>query len=194
MEYKRIESYQELENSLQEAEKSYLLLYKSGSEQSDCAIDNLQKTKGVEDNINVYVADVATVRDIHPVYNIKTVPSLIEFNKTTASNVIKGCHKPDFFKALFENAVFQAQIKKEGRTQKSVTVYSTPSCPWCNTLKSYLRDHKIAFRDVDVSKDQQAAQDMMNKSGQQGVPQTEIDGEMIIGFDQSKINQLLGIK
>jgi len=77
--------------------------------------------------------------------------------------------------------------------QKNVTVYSTPTCTWCNTLKGYLRKNHIRFRDVDVSRDQRMAEELVRKSGQQGVPQTEIDGQIIVGFDKQRINTLLGI-
>jgi glutaredoxin-like YruB-family protein len=95
--------------------------------------------------------------------------------------------------ALFENAIYTAQAKKEGKKQKSVTVYSTPTCSWCNTLKSYLKKNNIRFRDVDVSKDQKAAEAMVKKSGQQGVPQMEVNGQIVVGFDKVKINQMLEI-
>jgi glutaredoxin-like YruB-family protein len=75
-----------------------------------------------------------------------------------------------------------------------VTVYSTPSCSWCTTLKSYFKQNNIRFKDIDVSKDTRAAEEMVRKSGQQGVPQTDINGTMIVGFDKNRINQLLDIK
>ena len=78
-----------------------------------------------------------------------------------------------------------------GVVQKRVTVYSTPACSWCNTLKSFLKERKVQFRDIDVSLDQKAAEQMVNKSGQQGVPQTEIDGQIIVGFDKKRIDSLL---
>jgi len=52
----------------------------------------------------------------------------------------------------------------------------------------------VQFTDIDVSKNQQAAQEMVRKSGQQGVPQTDIDGTIIVGFDKTRINNLLGLK
>ena len=59
-----------------------------------------------------------------------------------------------------------------------VKVYSTQNCPYCHMLKDFLKDKKIDFEDIDVSKDQEAAQEMINKSGQMGVPVTDIDGEI----------------
>ncbi|MBU2545408.1 thioredoxin family protein [Patescibacteria group bacterium] len=75
-----------------------------------------------------------------------------------------------------------------------VKVYSTPSCPYCVTLKEYLKDNNIAFEGVDVSQDKVQLDDMIKKSGQMGVPVVDIDGEIIIGFDKIKIANLLNIK
>jgi len=75
-----------------------------------------------------------------------------------------------------------------------IKVYSTPACPYCYALKDFLREHKIEFEDVDVSTDQQAAEEMIRKSGQMGVPVTEIDGEIVVGFDKEKLEKLLNIK
>jgi len=75
-----------------------------------------------------------------------------------------------------------------------VKVYSTPACPYCYVLKDFLREHKIGFEDIDVSADQQAAEEMIQKSGQMGVPVTEIDGEIVVGFDKAKLEKLLNIK
>ncbi len=77
--------------------------------------------------------------------------------------------------------------------QPRVIVFSTPTCPHCRTAKRYLRQRGIHFRDVDVSRDSRAAQDMMRRTGQQGVPQIEIGGRMVVGFDRAKIDELLGL-
>lgn len=76
---------------------------------------------------------------------------------------------------------------------KSVKVYSTPSCPFCIRAKQFLKDNNIEFEDIDVSSDQAAGKEMVDKSGQMGVPVLEIDGEIVVGFDKEKITQLLGI-
>lgn len=80
-----------------------------------------------------------------------------------------------------------------GRSHR-VLVFTTPSCPWCNRAKAYLREHKVPFREVDVSRDQAAARDLVRRSGQMGVPVIEIDGRPVIGFDRPKIDRLLGLR
>ena len=79
------------------------------------------------------------------------------------------------------------------RSQPRVIVFSTPSCSFCNMAKKYFREKGIRFRDVDVSRDQTAARDMVRRSGQSGVPVIDIGGKIIVGFDRPKINKLLGI-
>lgn len=75
----------------------------------------------------------------------------------------------------------------------SVKVYSTPSCPWCVKAKDYLKANNIEFEEYDVSVDREAATDMINKSGQRGVPVLDIDGNIIVGFDQKNIAKLLNL-
>jgi glutaredoxin 3 len=73
----------------------------------------------------------------------------------------------------------------------SVKVYSTPSCPWCTVAKNYLKSRNVPFEDVDVSKDREAAVEMIKKSGQRGVPVLDIDGNIVVGFDQDAIDRLI---
>lgn len=82
----------------------------------------------------------------------------------------------------------------EKKSQHKVIVYSTVSCPYCVTLKEFLEENNIEFEDIDVSKDEKALDEMVEKSGQMGVPVVNIDGQFIIGFDKEKITQLLNIK
>ena len=74
-----------------------------------------------------------------------------------------------------------------------VKVYSTVICPYCVTLKEYLKEHDIEFEDIDVSVDEKARDEMIEKSGQMGVPVVDINGEIVVGFDKEKISRLLKI-
>ena len=78
--------------------------------------------------------------------------------------------------------------------EKKVKVYSTPVCPWCHRAKDFLKEHGIEFEDIDVSRDHEAGREMVEKSGQMGVPVIEIDGEIVIGFNRERLAELLGIK
>jgi len=75
-----------------------------------------------------------------------------------------------------------------------VKVYSTPNCPWCHVVKEFLKDNKVEFENIDVSKDHKAAQEMVEKSGQMGVPVIEIGDKIIVGFDEPKLREALKLK
>ena len=74
-----------------------------------------------------------------------------------------------------------------------VKIYSTPTCPYCKMAKQFLTENNVEFEDVDVSASQTAAQEMISKSGQMGVPVLDIDGQIIVGFDKGKIKKILGL-
>lgn len=190
---KKIESLNSLKEILQSNENVWLLLYKKGSPKSNCAFENYEAAASKADKIVLCYADVNIVRDIHPEFKITSVPSLLNFEKGSLKNVVKGCHQPEQFNAIFEKMAFVSAGNGEGKPQKNVTVYTTPTCTWCNTIKRHFQEYGIKYREVDVSKDQKAAEEMVRRSGQQGVPQTDINGEIIIGFDKNRINTLLGI-
>ena len=75
----------------------------------------------------------------------------------------------------------------------SIKVYSTPTCPWCTVTKDYLKSKNFAFEDLDVSRNREAAMEMIKKSGQRGVPVIDINGKIIVGFDQATIDTLLKV-
>jgi len=72
-----------------------------------------------------------------------------------------------------------------------VTIYSTPTCPWCQKTKEFFTENKVEYQEINVAADQKAAQDMFQKSGQMGVPVTDINGEIIVGFDKPKLKKAL---
>ncbi len=76
---------------------------------------------------------------------------------------------------------------------KNVTIYSTPTCHFCHMAKDFFKDNNVAFTDYDVATDLEKRKEMMDKSGQMGVPVIFIGDDMVIGFDQGKISSLLGI-
>lgn len=79
-----------------------------------------------------------------------------------------------------------------------ITIYSTPTCPYCEMVKRYLDDKKIAYTVVDVSQNEEAAQKLQDISGQLGVPVIQVNDkdkeQVVVGFDKDKIDQILGIK
>lgn len=80
------------------------------------------------------------------------------------------------------------------KSETKVRIYSTPTCPYCHAAKEFLKENKIKYEDIDVSKDQAAAQEMIEKSGQMSVPVIEINGKIIVGFDKETLKKELKIK
>ena len=72
-----------------------------------------------------------------------------------------------------------------------IKVYSTPTCPYCRMVKSFLKEKGVDFEDIDVSVNSKAAEQMIQKSGQMGVPQIEINEKIIVGFDKEAIEREL---
>jgi len=83
-----INSYKELELGISQNERAFLLLYKSGSDQSDCALERIQKME-IEESPSLYTADVNSVRDIHERLDISSAPSLVVFENGKKVNIIK---------------------------------------------------------------------------------------------------------
>jgi len=76
---------------------------------------------------------------------------------------------------------------------KNVTIYSTPTCHFCHAAKEFFKEHNIAFTDYNVSEDATKRDEMIQKSGQMGVPVIFIDSDMVTGFDESRVKKLLNI-
>lgn len=82
---------------------------------------------------------------------------------------------------------------------KKVTVYSTPTCPYCKMAKNFLDEKGVKYESVDVATDHKGADEMIKKSGQMGVPVIVVGGEgekeeVVVGFDQAKLVSSLGLK
>jgi len=80
------------------------------------------------------------------------------------------------------------------QTQPKVIMFTTPTCSFCNNAKRYFREKNIRFTEVDVARDPKAAEDMLKRTGQRGVPVILINNRPVVGFDIPKINLLLNIK
>jgi glutaredoxin-like YruB-family protein len=81
--------------------------------------------------------------------------------------------------------------KKEFRIRPAeATIYTTPTCPWCHKAKAWFRDKKIRYKEVDVTTDKSGLEEMVRISGQTGVPVIVVGGEVIVGFNQNRLNEI----
>ncbi len=74
---------------------------------------------------------------------------------------------------------------------KKVVIYSTPTCPYCKRAKDYLSRKGIPYTDINVAEDREKAKEMIQKSGQMGVPVITINNEVVVGFNQTLLDKLL---
>ena len=77
---------------------------------------------------------------------------------------------------------------------KNITIYSTPSCTYCHAAKDFLKEKGVAFTDYNVATDLARRKEMVEKSGQMGVPVIDVDGTIMVGFDKAELAQAVGIK
>jgi glutaredoxin 3 len=83
--------------------------------------------------------------------------------------------------------------RKSTQDNMKVTVYTTNSCPNCVAAKEFLKANSVEFTEKNVEQDRQAAKEMIIRSGQRTVPVIDIDGAIVRGFDQDKLEELLGL-
>ncbi len=76
----------------------------------------------------------------------------------------------------------------------TVKVYSTPTCPWCVKAKEFLKKHNIKFKELNVAANAAAREELIEKSGQMGVPVIDVGGKLIIGFDEKELKKALKLK
>lgn len=77
---------------------------------------------------------------------------------------------------------------------KKITIFTTPTCAYCKMAKEFFKQNSIQFEEKDVVKDALAREEMIKKSGQMGVPVIFVDNDIVVGFDRSRLSELLGVK
>ena len=77
---------------------------------------------------------------------------------------------------------------------KKVRLFTSPNCVYCNLAKEFFKKNKIEFQAIDVSEDEKALQEMIDKSGQMGVPVIEVDSKILLGFNERELKKALGLK
>lgn len=168
-----------------------VLFYTAQSQKSLQALGALEKLKEEQEDLPVYKVEASSVRDIHPKYDIHSVPTLIVFRDGRPTEIITGVQTTNFYENILKTPAGIGSVA-DGSGPR-VTVYTTPSCPYCNMVKQYLDQHQVAYTEVDVAADQKAARELVQRTGQQGVPQTEIDGSFVIGYNTKELDKHLNL-
>ncbi len=76
---------------------------------------------------------------------------------------------------------------------KTVKIYSTPTCVYCKMAKEFFKKNNVNYQELNVAEDEKAREEMIQKSGQLGVPVIDIDGEIMVGFDEPTLRKALGL-
>lgn len=154
--------------------------------------------KFCEENPDVAVlrVEVDKIKGIHKRFGVGSVPTVLNLDKGNVVQMVVGPQGPDVYaRAFLQHASFQSGGEGgKGPTFPPVTVYVSDTCVWCTRVKSYLRKRRVPFSEVNVSRDPSAAQSLMARTGQTGVPQLDIAGKYVVGFDKSRIDSLLGLQ
>lgn len=148
------------------------------------------------DDLQGFVVDVSLIKGLHKEWDVSSVPTVIAVEGGRVSRRVQGAQTADFF----ERTLIPAEhplVRSGDPTAKPaprVTVYSSDSCSWCTKVKAYLRANRVQFREVNVSRDANAAAELQRRSGQSGVPQIDINGHIVVGFDRPRLASLLGLR
>lgn len=141
----------------------------------------------------IFLVDVAKVKDVHRAYGVSAVPVVVRVRGESVLHVVAGERPHAEYEALVSDAPRARRREGGAKRTPRVTVYTSPTCVWCGRLKDYLRRRSVAFREVDVARDPAQAEKLVARSGQMGVPQTDVDGTIVVGFDKARLDDLLGL-
>jgi len=170
-----------------------VLFYTEQSQKSRSALKNLEKMKAENPDAAVYKVNAKSVTDIHPQYNISSVPTVVTFREGKPSEFTYGVQSDKYYQRLLEQYSVSFDDNADSTPTHRVTVYTTPTCPYCTQVKRYLDSNNVRYSEVDVASNQAAAQELVNRTGQQGVPQTEIDGQFVTGYNTQELDRLLNL-
>ncbi|MEA2081725.1 MAG: thioredoxin family protein [Elusimicrobiota bacterium] len=188
-----VRSKEDFEGILSSGKGLFLtVFYTESSAKSVKALDVLENFANSNKGVTVCSVDAGKVADIHGVYGINSVPAVLVFKDRRKINVIYGLQTKEYYDALFMD--YGASGSEGAKKTNRIVVYTSDGCPWCNRAKSYLREQKQVFREVNVSRKPAEADRLVKKTGQTGTPQININGSFVVGFNQARIDSLLGIR
>lgn len=140
-------------------------------------------------NVTYAKVNVDENQELAGMYGVMSIPTVVFFKDGKVVGKKIGVQS----KEEYLKSVEKAKSYDPKNMKREVTIFTTPTCPYCHMAKDYMKSKNIAFTDVDVSKDQKMAREMINKSGEMGVPQLWINDEVIIGFNKPAIDMALGL-
>jgi glutaredoxin 3 len=146
-------------------------------------------------DLKAFLVELTLVKDIHGHFGVTEVPAVLLVRDGQVAQQIQGPQSLQSYEtALLAGPSGAGAAKATGaRPAPRVVVYTGPNCAWCTRVKAYLKQLGVTFTEVDVSRDRAASESLVRRTGQMGVPQLDIGGQFVVGFDQRRIDQLLGL-
>lgn len=177
----------------QEKNKDFLVLgfYGGFSQAAKRALNELEQFSRENEEVPVYIIDVEKVKGVHKQFGVKNVPTVLALKEGKVTRSVEGVESARFYANVFLGAQYSRHRADGKEVSHRVVVYTGSGCPACGAAKSYLRRIGINFREIDVSTNQNEARKLVQRSKQMAVPQIDIDGHLIVGFDKPKIDALL---
>ncbi|HZX10691.1 MAG TPA: thioredoxin family protein [Acidobacteriota bacterium] len=170
-----------------------LLFYADFSSAAKRSLSEIKKFSKENKQVPVYIIDVQKVSGIHKQFEVKNVPTVLVIQDGKVTKKIEGVESAKYYSYTISGIHSSRQKKGKKTGSLRVVVYVGPGCPACGTAKNYLKRQGVPFREVDISRDQYAAKRLARRSGQMAVPQIDINGYLVVGFDKAKIDRLLSI-
>ena len=182
--------------TVRQKHKDYFVLAFWGkfSDAAQRALAELEQFAQEYEEVPVFVVDVQKVKGAHKEFDVARVPTVVAIEKGKVTRSLEGVQSARFYSLHLAGAAPSRAAGAGAARVRRVVVYSGPGCPACGQLKNYLRRHGVSYRDVDISRDPRAAETLARRSGMMAVPQTDINGRLVVGFDQAKLDRLLGIQ
>ncbi len=193
----KIENPEMLKQGLEKLEgAAFIGFFGDFSDASQKALPEFEAfCKSHEDDGECFVVDVGKVKGVHKNYGVSAVPTVIALKEDKVLQKVTGLQTKDAYeRALLSTGAVVA--RRSGGTERKfprVVVYVSNSCPWCTKVKLYLRKRGVPYSEVNVSRNPDEAVALQRRTGQTGVPQVNIGGSWVVGFDQPKIDRLLGL-
>ncbi len=178
---------------VQEKNKDFLVLgfYGGFSQAAKRALNELEQFSKENEKVPIYMVDVEKVKGVHKQFGVKNVPTVLALKEGKVTRSVEGVESARFYANVFLGAQYSRYRADGKEVSHRVVVYTGPGCPACGAAKSYLRRIGVHFREIDVSANQNEARKLVQRSKQMAVPQIDIDGHLIVGFDKPKIDALL---
>ncbi len=171
-----------------------LMFWGSFSDAAERGLSELKKFAEEYEDIPVCALDVQKAKGVHKEFHVESVPTVLVMKDGKEMARFLGVESAAFYATQLGGAAPSHMGRTKSKRPPRVTVYTSPGCPPCGQVKSYLRENNIPFRAVDISRDERAARDIVRRSGQQAVPQIDINGRIVVGYDRARIANLLGIR